>query len=256
MSSVFADYLRQAPPVSRVIAGLTFLTSLLVYVFGVLSIDHIFFHGHFIFKTFPPQIWRLVSSFLLTGPKMGILMDTFFLYRDASECEKRFTRTGDFFVFTVFVGSVILILNYLFVGGFLFVAALNLAYAYYWTSQEPAAANFNFILANFSVRYLPYVMLIVLAVTKDPGAAMVAASGLVASHLYIFLSHVVPTYAKGSNIIATPNWVHGLFEGRVAPGAAPVRIAGTTGTTTARAPSADTGGFWRQRGSGHRLGSG
>jgi len=31
------------------------------------------------------------------------------VYRDASEAEKRFVRTGDFFIFTVFVGAIILV---------------------------------------------------------------------------------------------------------------------------------------------------
>jgi len=31
------------------------------------------------------------------------------VYRDASETEKRFVRTGDFFIFTVFVGAIIVV---------------------------------------------------------------------------------------------------------------------------------------------------
>lgn len=31
------------------------------------------------------------------------------VYRDASEAEKRFVRTGDFFVFTIFMGAVIVV---------------------------------------------------------------------------------------------------------------------------------------------------
>ena len=31
------------------------------------------------------------------------------VYRDASEAEKKFVRTGEFFIFTMFVGAIILV---------------------------------------------------------------------------------------------------------------------------------------------------
>ena len=59
-----------------------------------------------------PQIWRLVTPFLLTGPKFGLLMDPYFLYTYGSQLEteaSRFTQPGDFFVYLVFVALVILV---------------------------------------------------------------------------------------------------------------------------------------------------
>ncbi|KAF8460385.1 Der1-like family-domain-containing protein [Kalaharituber pfeilii] len=256
MSSPLADFLRETPPISRTVAGLTLSTSLLVWVFGVINPRYVVFYWPYIYR-FPPDLWRLVSPFLLTGPKMGIIMDTFFLYRDASECERRFVRTGDFFVFTVFVGAVILLLNHFLIGGGVLISALNLAYAYYWSAKEPANTNVNFFVITFSVRYLPYVMLLMQAITKGTHGAYIALTGLIASHLYIFLTHVYPTYARGSNILVTPNWVHALFEGPRTQGTG-VRVGGTSSaTTTGRAPqggAGGVGGIWRQRGAGQRLG--
>lgn len=59
-----------------------------------------------------PQLWRAVSTFLLTGPKFGMLMDPYFLYTYGSQLElqaSRFSQPGDFFVYLVFVAVVILV---------------------------------------------------------------------------------------------------------------------------------------------------
>ena len=141
-------------------------------------------------------------------------------------------------------------------GGALFLQALNVAFAYYWSAKEPAAANVNFFVASFSVRYLPYVMLLMIAITKGPQAVYVGATGVIAAHAYIFLTHVYPRYGRGTNIIITPNWVHGLFEDSRRATPAPIRISGSSTTTGRAAPagSDSTGGSWRQRGTGQRLG--
>ena len=59
-----------------------------------------------------PQIWRLVTPFILTGPKLGLLLDPYFLYTYGSQLEleaSRFTQPGDFFMYLVFVATVILV---------------------------------------------------------------------------------------------------------------------------------------------------
>lgn len=55
-----------------------------------------------------PELWRLVSCFLLTGPQLQILMDPYFLYLYASKIEiETLPAPGDFFIYTVFVSAVI-----------------------------------------------------------------------------------------------------------------------------------------------------
>jgi Derlin-2/3 len=59
-----------------------------------------------------PQVWRLITPFLLTGPKLGLLMDPYFLYTYGSQLEmeaSRFTQPGDFAVYIAFVAAVILV---------------------------------------------------------------------------------------------------------------------------------------------------
>jgi Derlin-2/3 len=59
-----------------------------------------------------PEIWRLVTPFLLTGPKLGLILDPYFLYTYGSQLEteaSRFQQPGDFFTYLVFVAVVILV---------------------------------------------------------------------------------------------------------------------------------------------------
>lgn len=59
-----------------------------------------------------PQVWRLFTSFLITKPKFAILLDPYFLYQYGSGLERestRFSQPGDFFVYTFFLCSVILV---------------------------------------------------------------------------------------------------------------------------------------------------
>jgi len=59
-----------------------------------------------------PQLWRLATAFILTGPKLGLLMDPYFLYTYGSQLEteaNRFTQPGDFFIYLLFVCLVILV---------------------------------------------------------------------------------------------------------------------------------------------------
>jgi hypothetical protein len=61
---------------------------------------------------FPPEIWRLVTSFVLTSPGLGIIFDTYFLYTYGSKLEvgsPRFSEPGDFFIYIIFVCTIILV---------------------------------------------------------------------------------------------------------------------------------------------------
>jgi len=196
-------------------------------------------------------------------------MDTFFLFRYASDCERtKFARPGDFFVFLIFCGSVIVALNSLFVGGMVFCQALILALAYYWTALEDSGKKVSFFIATFPVKFLPLVMLAMTFVQAGAGATLVEATGLVAAHLYLFLTDIYPRFGGGRNFLVTPNWVHALFAGVGDNASGPRPRAGTGPSTRPAAPGvastaaasgrgifAPVGNQWTHRGQGHRLGS-
>lgn len=86
-------------------------TSALVYA-GLLSPRYILFVAPWVYKKFPPEIWRLATSFWLTGPQLGMVFDPFLLWTYGSNLERdspRFSRKGDFFVYVVFVHLLILV---------------------------------------------------------------------------------------------------------------------------------------------------
>ncbi|KAJ6122577.1 Der1-like family-domain-containing protein [Penicillium capsulatum] len=65
-----------APPVSRTITALALVQSVLVYS-GVLSGYYAVFLPGRIFKLFP-EIWRVATPFLLTGPNLSFFFDLYF----------------------------------------------------------------------------------------------------------------------------------------------------------------------------------
>lgn len=160
------------------------------------------------------------------------------------------------------------VLNSLFLGGMVFCQALILALAYYWTALEPSSGKVSFFIATFPVKFLPLVMLAMTFVQAGTGAALVEATGLVAAHLYLFLTDIYPRFGGGRNFLETPNWVHALFAGvgdnasgprpRAATGPSTRPVApGTAGATTAsgRGIFTPANNQWTHRGQGHRLGS-
>lgn len=80
---------------------------------GIISLSPYVFVKEYIFTVkMVPQIWRFFTAFLLTKPKFAILLDPYFLYQYGSGLEResgRFTQPGDFFIYTMFVGSVIVV---------------------------------------------------------------------------------------------------------------------------------------------------
>lgn len=148
---------------------------------------------------------------------------------------------------------------------------LTLALAYLYAQENPES-QMTFYFVTFRIKFLPYLMLAMTMVMDSPMAAGFQATGLVAAHLYDFLTRVYPTFGRGSNPISTPAWLTKLFD--VAPGASANRAYGQAfqarpsaaraqanpGATSAGASGANswTSSFsnnvWGNRGPGRRLG--
>lgn len=60
----------------RTLTALTFVQSALVYG-GLLSAYRVIFRSDLVFKLLP-EIWRVITPFLLTGPKLSFLLDLYF----------------------------------------------------------------------------------------------------------------------------------------------------------------------------------
>lgn len=78
---------------------------------GLLPGYHVIFHVFYIWK-FPPELWRIPTSFLLTGSGLGLLFDTYFLYKYLSELEianRRFPKKEDLIWYLFCVSAGILV---------------------------------------------------------------------------------------------------------------------------------------------------
>jgi hypothetical protein len=98
---------------NRTITAAAVLISIPGHIIGVPSLLSMIFIPQYIFtlRMFP-QIWRLVTSFLITGPQLGMILDPYFLFTYCSNLETtaaRFSQPGDFFVYLVFCAVIILV---------------------------------------------------------------------------------------------------------------------------------------------------
>jgi len=65
-----------------------------------------------VFWKLPPQLWRIATCMMITGPQLSILFDTYFLYMYLSQMDlghPRFPRREDLVWYLIFVTSVIIV---------------------------------------------------------------------------------------------------------------------------------------------------
>ncbi|EAT83242.2 hypothetical protein SNOG_09050 [Parastagonospora nodorum SN15] len=209
------------PPVSRTITALAVSVSALGYG-GIISLSNYVFFKPFVFTTkIVPQLWRPLTAFLITKPKFGILMDPYFCYQYGSGLEResaRFTQPGDFAVYTAFCASFIIATAGGFLNSYTFLPALTQSYAYTFAQDNPTR-QVNFFIINFDAKFLPFALLFMTFIVDGPDSAAAQLTGLLAAHLYDFLTRIWPTFGGGKNYIVTPNFVKRLFNAGVGSGA-------------------------------------
>lgn len=253
------------PPVSRTITAAAVVVSAAGYG-GIISLYHYIFASHYVFTTKVfPQLWRIFTAFLITKPKFGILLDPYFLYQYGSSIERessRFSQPGDFFVYTMFLASVIAATAGGILNQYTFLPALSLAYAYTFAQDNPTR-SVSFFIITFESKYLPFAMLFMTFIIDGPDAAAGQLTGLIAAHLYDFLTRIWPTFGGGTNYIRTPQMVKGWFSarlgsvqdrgfGHVVEGRG--RTAGAAGSGAPPSAARATGNAWGGMGPGRRLG--
>jgi len=205
-----------------------------------------------------PQLWRLASSFCITGGGIGLLFDSYFLYTYSTALEKgspRFTEHGSYFTYIMFLFTGILAMAGYGMGGMTFLQPLTLGLAYTFSQDNPNS-NISIFVFNFPAKYLPYAMLFLTLVSPGggPRAAKFQVTGLIAAHLYDFLTRIWPTFGGGRNWVQTPGFVRRWFtpEGS----STQQRSYGTViQPRQAAPPTGSSGNSWsNQRGPGRRLG--
>ncbi|KAL2848465.1 hypothetical protein BJY01DRAFT_233907 [Aspergillus pseudoustus] len=227
------DDFKSLPPVARTLTALTFIQSALV-LSGSVNYFWVPFFPQLIFTwKIWPQIWRFVTPFLMTDPKLNFVFDLYFMYTYSSRLEfgsPRFSTPGSFFVYVLFIGSVIM---------------------------DNKGTKTMFFVVEIPTPMLPWARLALTFVMKGYHSAAVEFTGIVAAHLYDFLTRIYPAFGGGKNYIITPAFVRRLFTRSLRGGQERVygqafRPPNEQEESSGWASSVrDT---WGSRGSGQRLG--
>lgn len=145
---------------------------------------------------------------------------------------------------------------------YIFTHALLLAFIYTY-AQDNRGRKVHFILFQIPAEFLPWAMLAMTLFMGGPDAALQQGTGLVAAHLYDFLTRLYPTFQGGRNYVQTPNFIrnffvtntptttHRVYGTSFRPAQAPAQPAASSNRGWT---SGFSSGSWSGRGAGHRLG--
>lgn len=152
------------------------------------------------------------------------------------------------------------------IGGFILQAPIltsSLVLAFIYTfAQDNRGKKAHFIIMQIPVEYLPWAMLTYTLVMGGTQAALQQGTGIVAAHLYDFLTRLYPTFQGGRNYIQTPAAIRRYFGGNRSSSTQSHRSYGTSYRPGQAPPQRQTGGWtsgfsssnWTGRGAGRRLG--
>ncbi|KAI9799681.1 MAG: hypothetical protein M1825_004416 [Sarcosagium campestre] len=258
------DVFWQAPPVARTLAAAALITSLVAYA-GILNPTYLVWYWPYVWK-FPPEIWRGVTCFFITNPKLDIIFDTYFIFTYGSGLEKgssRFAEPGSFFTYILYICGLILSLNAVFFDGAVLTQALIIALTYTY-AQDNLNKKATIIVVTVPMAWLPYSMLLITMIRRGPDQALRDGLGIIAAHSYDFLTRIYPTFGGGRNCIRTPQAVQRWFRAggpRVINRSYGSAIRQSVDSQPSRATSngfsssfGGGSGLWGTRGSGRRLG--
>ncbi|KAL7419131.1 hypothetical protein Q5752_005967 [Cryptotrichosporon argae] len=218
------------------------------------------------------EAWRPLTGFFYGGQGFPLLYDLFMIYRNSSALETGvyMNDTADYAWLHLMLASFILILNIPFGMPFLFRPLLH-AQTYTWCRANPTLKVSIFGLITIPTSLYPPALIVLDLITGGPFKALGGLLGLLAGHIWWFISTYMPTYAPGRlrrpNPLATPRWFRSYFAGpaggftrtswggvRMAPAAGRTTGA-STGQTSARAGQSAADAVRHRWGSGQRLGA-
>ncbi|XXH00148.1 hypothetical protein Hte_006490 [Hypoxylon texense] len=252
MADIASVYMN-TPPVARTVATAVFACSVGVYT-GMISSFPFFFHHSLLFK-FPPALYRLVTSFLITGPDFNVLLDTYFVFTYLSQLEvgnSKFTRKEDLIWYLMVVSSVIILLNQVFTGAGSYLHALLIALCYTAT-QDKRGTSAHFYVITIPAQLMPYCLLLVQLLFPNGWYNLkVGLTGLFAAHLHDFLTRLYPEFGNGPNLLPTPGWISWILSTPRVQNTAYGQAMGPQRERSGRTgPLPDS---WRSAGPGRRLG--
>ncbi|KAI1799963.1 Der1-like family-domain-containing protein [Daldinia bambusicola] len=251
MADMVSVYM-STPPIARTVATAVFLCSVGVYT-GMLNPEPFLFH-YSRFTQFPPALYLIVTSFLLTGSGMSVLFDTYFIFTYLSQLEtgnSKFSKKEDMIWYLFFLACVILPLNAFFTGGFMLLHALLIALCYTAT-QDQRGMNAHFYIITIPAQLMPYCLLLVQLLFPNGWESLkIGLTGLVAAHLHDFLTRIYPEFGHGPNLIPTPRFLSWIMS---TPAVQNTVYGQSTAPSTGGGRTGPLPDSWRTKGPGRRLG--
>lgn len=145
-----------------------------------------------------------------------------------------------------------------FTGDVFFLQALTIALCY-TVMQDQRGQKAGFYFFTVPAQLVPFCMLGA-TLLMSPTFLPLQLTGLVAAHMYDFLTRIYPEFGGGPNLLPTPGFLSHLVQtprvlqrdfGTAFRARPPTQPAGGRTSATAGSVLPDS---WRSRGSGHRLG--
>lgn len=263
------DMWRRLPVFARNIATFSFAMSILCHM-NLVSIYRVLWHTDYVFKLLP-EVWRYPTSFLLTHPSWGLLLDPYFLYKYLSELEKgnpRFPRREDLLWYLIFVSASILTLTELLwrytplLSGpyYMFISGLIMSLCY-TVHQDQRGQMATFFVFPVPAQLIPYLMIASSVVMGNIDDIPLQITGLLVAHLWDFGRRLWPEFAGGRNLLPTPGFLSYLVDTprllrrdygtMYTPTAGEPSTGRSTGLAPGRGPLPEA---WESRCPGRRLG--
>lgn len=129
----------------------------------------------------------------------------------------------------------------------------------YTVTQDQRGQKAQYFVLTIPAQALPICMIVVAALMAGPYKALVEVEGLVAAHLYDFLSRLWPEFGNGPRLLRIPAWLERLVQTpRVLQRGFGTAVRPGNTASTGSSSGMDKGGplpdSWRTRGRGQRLG--
>ncbi|KAK5660136.1 hypothetical protein OQA88_13605 [Cercophora sp. LCS_1] len=259
MSEILDAYLA-TPPLARTTTTAVVVTSFSIWLFGRLDLGTVcYLPGWYL--AFPPEIWRLVTTFLISMPRQGLIFDPYFIYQYLKQLETgnpKFNRKEDVAWYLITVCGMILLANAYYLGEPMLLGAFSMALCY-TAHQDMRGQKSQFVFFTVPSQAVPYCQLL-MSLLVGGWSVQSQIAGILAAHMHDFLTRLYPQFGGGANLLPTPGILSYLVETprflrrdygtAVRPSAAGTSSGSTTGASTGSVlPDS-----WRTRGSGHRLG--
>mmetsp|Transcript_22873 Transcript_22873/g.91537 ORF Transcript_22873/g.91537 Transcript_22873/m.91537 type:complete len:271 (-) Transcript_22873:1443-2255(-) len=253
------DYVLRVPPVVRYYFAGSLLVTFLWH-FQIIPSEPVILQWRSVFNNY--NIPPLVLSFFHWGPisrdrVFELIFMVMTLFRQGAYLEQSiFSGDPAEFVFClIFCGLMILVQDFFF-QSYVLAKCLIMAILQIWVRHNPTQ-EVRVIFITLRAFYLPLVMLGADFVFSGGKFPFLTLKGLLAGHMYYFLTEIVPRLPGYTHVLYAPQWFKGMFKQTPQTRQPSVGFfsgiqRGQGGTQAPAQPAAQGAHRW---GSGNRLGS-